>query len=75
MSCVCGRYSVRGRDVGESEATSGGRESVAMSTEPCCWPELSDVAEVLFNVEAVDIFEDCPPRLGVIVTLLLRLGL
>jgi hypothetical protein len=61
--------------VGESEVASGGSESVARSTEACCWPELSDVEEVLFRVEDVDIFEDCPPRLGVMVTLLFRLGL
>ena len=73
MSCVCGKYRVRGREAGGRAAASGGWERVVGSTDG--WVELVDGAEGLLRVEDVERFEECAPRDGVIVTLLLRLWL
>lgn len=65
---------MRGLDVGVSVAESGGWDRVVGSTVALGLGFEDDVVEGL-SVEEVDSVEDCAPREGVIVTLLLRLGL
>ncbi len=53
---MCGKYSVRGRDVGESVIESGGIESLDKSTEGTL--DVREDVAVLFKVEDVLKFED-----------------